>query len=381
MVDATREGGAGRDESGGGDLGARVRAYALALGFDVVGVARADVPLDVEHARYAAFIERGMHGELHYLAEHVGERRRLDGPSVLAGAQSVVCVGLRYARSADDEAHDPPLARRVARYARGQDYHNHMRKKLRRLAAFVRELGEGIEARPLCDVEPVLERAWASRAGLGFVGKHGLLITPGQGSYQLLGEVVTTLRLAPDTPMPERCGSCTRCLDACPTSAFEAPFVLDPRRCISYWTIEVQGAPPEPLRDAIAEHLFGCDACQEVCPFNRTAPPPVERTRRFAPLERWSEIGLDDLVSLGPDDPRWDAVSEGTPLKRSRRAGLARNATLLAARVLADATADPDERSRARRALDAALSHDDAVVRQVAAWAIARGGAERIEST
>lgn len=358
------------------DATSRVRAFAFSLGFHVVGVARADEPLEIEHARYRDFLARGLHGELGYLAEHAEARRRLDGDSVLRGARSVVCVGLRYGRSPGDEARDSPFARRIARYARGQDYHNHLRKKLRRLADFLRGLGDGVEARPLCDVEPVLERVWASRAGLGFVGKHGLVITPGQGSYQLLGEVVTTLELVPNEPMAERCGSCTRCLDACPTSAFEAPFVLDPRRCISYWTIEVQDAPPEELRDAVGEHLFGCDACQEACPFNRTAQPPSDETQRFHPLPRWQALGFDELVAVGPDDDeRWKALSEGTPLKRSRRAGLARNATLLAARLLADEAADPAERERARRALGHALQHDDAVVRRVALWAVARTGA------
>ncbi len=353
-----------------GPLRERVRRRALALGFDVVGIARADEPIAADHDRYLAFVARGMHGEMGWLAANAGARLRLDGGDVLEHAKSVICVGRRYARAPEDEAADAPLARRIARYARGQDYHNHLRKKLRRLAAFVRGLGEGVEARPLCDVEPVLERAWAARAGIGFVGKNGLVITPGQGSYQLLGEVVTTLELEPDTPIAERCGSCTRCLDACPTSAFVAPFVLDPRRCISYWTIEARSAAPADLEEAVGEHLFGCDECQDVCPFNRTAAPPAARTAPFEPLARWSALGLDELAAL--DAESWDAVAEGSPIKRAGAAGLARNAALLAARRLASASDDPE----AKRALERAASHPDRAVRDIAARALGSGRGE-----
>jgi epoxyqueuosine reductase len=298
---------------------------------------------------------------MEYLAENVEVRRRLDTDDILPGAKSVICVGRRYGRSAAAEAGDPALARGIARYARGQDYHVFLRKRLRQLAAFVRRLGPGIEARPLADTAPVLERAWASRAGLGFVGKHGLLITPGQGSYQLLGEVVTTLSLRVDAPIAERCGSCTRCLDACPTSAFVAPFVLDPRRCISFLTIEQRAAPPDELREAIGEHLFGCDDCQDVCPFNRAAPPPADATAPFAPLPRWSAIGLDDLAGL--DEASWNEAALGTPLHRAGRAGVARNAVVVAANRL---RRDPDD-AEARRAVERGRTHDDAMVRELAA--------------
>ncbi|WP_437995010.1 tRNA epoxyqueuosine(34) reductase QueG [Sorangium sp. So ce185] len=348
-----------------------VREQAFALGFDVVGVARADEPLGVEHARYLNFIERGMHGEMRYLAEYAEQRRRLDTDAILEGARSVVCVGRRYARPKDSEGRDPPLAQAVARYARGQDYHNHLKRRLRRLAAFIRSLAPSVLARPLCDVEPVMERVWAARAGIGFVGKNGLLITPGQGSYQLLGEVVTTLPLVPDVPIAERCGSCTRCLDACPTQAFDAPFVLDPRRCVAYLTIEQRSAPAEELRPGMGEHVFGCDVCQEVCPFNRTAPPPLERTAPFHPLSRWEGRDVDDLASL--DERGFEALTVGTPVKRARRGGLARNAAIVAANRLAQG-AEGEVAERATRALAAALAHDDPEVRAVAAWGMRRAG-------
>jgi epoxyqueuosine reductase len=343
-----------------------VRDRARALGFDVVGVASASVDLDVEHARYRAFLDAGRQGEMAYLADRADVRKRLDSPEILPGARSVICVGQRYARH--DVASDPPLAQGIARYARGRDYHNVLRKKLRKLATFVRTLGPSVRARTLLDVEPVLERAWAARAGLGFVGKNGLVITPGKGSYLLLGEVVTTLELTPDTPMTERCGSCTRCLDACPTGAFDAPFVLDPRKCIAYLTIEQPAAPPPALREAIGEHLFGCDDCQDVCPFNRTAPGPVEGAAPFAPRPLWGELSLAGLVEF--DDGTWEEAVHGSPLRRPGRAGLARNAAIVAANRLAARGEDAD----ARAALLAAERHDDPAVREIAAWARQRAG-------
>jgi epoxyqueuosine reductase len=358
----------------------QIRDRARALGFDVVGIARA-AELTVEHDRYRTFVAREMHGTMAYLAAHGEARRRVDGEAILPGARSVVCVGRRYARAPATEARDAPLARTIARYARGRDYHTHLRKRLRKLAAFVRDLGPDVRARPLCDVEPVLERAWAARSGLGFVGKNGLVITPGQGSYQLLGEVVTTLELVADTPMTERCGSCTRCLDACPTSAFDAPFVLDPRRCIAYWTIETTEVPPPALRDAMGEHLFGCDVCQEVCPFNRTEAADPSQTAPFAPHERWKDVSLARLVEL--DDSSFAAMTEASPLRRAHRGGLARSAVLVATARLGhgaavDATTaagtrqEPLSAADARRALEAARTHDDAGVRAVAAWAVGR---------
>lgn len=336
-----------------------MRERALSLGFHVVGIARADEPLGIEHDRYRAFLERGMHGAMAYLAEDVEARRRLDTDAILEGARSVICVGRRYYRGPEAERSDPPLARSIARYARGQDYHVFLRKRLRQLAAFVRTLAPGAEARPTCDIAPVLERAWAARAGLGFVGKNGLVITPGQGSYQLLGEVVTTLSLVPDTPMTERCGECTRCLDACPTQAFPSPFVLDPRRCIAYLTIEQREAPPDELREAIGDHLFGCDECQEVCPWNRTAPADPSSTSPFRPHERWSNLHLDNLVAL--DDPRWEEVALGSPVRRAGRPGLARNAVIVAENRLRKTPNDPE----AKRALERSSEHDDPMVRSL----------------
>jgi epoxyqueuosine reductase len=344
-------------------LDARVRAKALACGFDLVGVARADEPLTAEHARYRAFVDAGMHGDMAWLADNHDVRRRLDGSGILEGARSVVCVARSYARPASDEAADPDTARAIARYARGRDYHNGIRKRLRRLAAFLRSLGTAaapVEARPMIDDVPVLERAWAARAGLGFVGKNGMLIAPGTGSLLLLGEVVTTLPLTPDVPIDERCGACTRCLDACPTQAFVRPFVLDPRRCVSYLTIEKRGEVEEALRPDVGDHLFGCDDCQTVCPFNTRRPP--RNPAPFAPHPRWAGIDPEGILAL--DEAAWGTLVLGSPVRRATREGLARNAAIVLGNR-GDARALP--------ALERAMAaHDSPVVREAAAWAVTR---------
>jgi epoxyqueuosine reductase len=357
-------------------LTTRVKVEAGRLGFDVVGIARADVSLDRDVEHYESFIAAQRHGEMRWLARNSDVRARLDGDGVLRGAKSVVCVARRYQRATEHEAQDAETARAIARYARGRDYHGFLRRKVRLLAKFLRALGtpeNPVRARPLCDDAPVLERAWAARAGLGFVGKNGMLIVPGVGSMVLLGEVVTTLRLEPGNPIAERCGACTRCLDACPTKAFVAPFVLDARRCISYLTIEHPGAIPLELREATGGHLFGCDDCQTVCPFNAGSGSRAPRADRgggpFAPLERWSRVHLEGLLSL--DDAAWRAVSEGSPLKRSGRTGLARNAAI-ALGNRGDPSALPALRA-------AASGSDEAIVREAAAWACGRLGRKKAD--
>jgi epoxyqueuosine reductase len=377
-----------KDGSREGGWSERVRAEARELGFDAVGFARVGDGIDQDFGRYEAFVAAGMHGEMGWLARHAEVRRRLDGEGILPGAKSVVCVARRYQRppGGDVDGRSPATpepgqdmdehgdtVKSIARYARGRDYHGFLRRRLRRLAEFVRGLGEpgrSVDARPLCDEEPVLERAWAVRAGLGFVGKNGMLILPGLGSMVLLGEVVTTLELDVDgaggtkAGLADRCGSCTRCLDACPTSAFDAPYVLDPRRCVSYLTIEHRGAIPPVLREGVGDHLFGCDDCQTVCPFNAgvaaRSPLREDDGDPFAPLERWSRVRLEELLAL--DDARWRELSEGTPVKRAGRAGIARNAAIV--------LGNRRDRGAIEALRRAAETHDDAMVREAAAWAM-----------
>ncbi|MEM9695028.1 MAG: tRNA epoxyqueuosine(34) reductase QueG, partial [Myxococcota bacterium] len=300
------------------ELADLVRRRAAALGFDQVGFARADEPLEDDYAHYEDFFDQGWHGEMGYLAAHREVRARLDHEGILAGGKTVICLARRYDRDwSEDEG---TVASGIARYARGQDYHRFLRRRLQKLAAFVRERGG--QARAMVDTAPVLERAWAARSGLGFVGKNGLIIVPGQGSYCLLGEVVTDLELPAGSygqPMGERCGRCTACLDACPTDAFAAPYRLEPTRCISYLTIETRGEPPPELADALTGHLFGCDDCQTVCPFNQRRLDPVsdadrmERRRPFITHPRWREVSWRELEGL--DEEGFDRLTKGSPLR------------------------------------------------------------------
>lgn len=337
------------------DRAAQVRARALSYGFHRVGIAAAG-PLVDDHARYLDFVAKGYHGAMSWLAADADVRRDITGDGVLTNARSVIVCALSYHRG--DEASPMPGAT-IARYARGRDYHNFARRKLRKLASWLRA-EFGAAARPIVDTAPVLERAWARRAGVGFVGKNGCIIAPGLGSYLVLGEVVTDLELPPDTPMEERCGQCTRCLDACPTQAFPAPFVLDPRRCISYWTIEQPDAFPMELRAPTGDRLFGCDHCQDVCPFNRTQPPPRESTRDFAPDDRWRAVRPETLLTL--DAQSFDALTQGTPLSRPGPDGLARNAAVV--------LGNTGTRVHLPVLRAAAAEHPSLAVRESAAWAV-----------
>ncbi|MDB4928584.1 MAG: Epoxyqueuosine (oQ) reductase QueG [Myxococcaceae bacterium] len=340
-----------------------IRARALAAGFHRVGFAAVG-PLAEDHPRYLEYLAQGRHGDMDWLAENADVRRDLRGPGILEGARSVIVCALSYHRGAEGS---PMPGAAVARYARGGDYHNFFRKKLRRLAAWLRR-EYGAEARPLVDTAPVLERAWARRAGVGFVGRNGCIIAPGLGSYLLLGEVVTDLALPPDEPMEERCGSCTRCLDACPTQAFLASHVLDARRCVSYLTIEHAGPIDPSLRAGVGDRLFGCDDCQDVCPFNRTAPPPLSSTAGFAPDPRWAEVSPEAILAMEP--ARWDALAEGTPLARPGWERMARNAAVVLGNtgtrrhlpVLRAQLARDDSPSveAARAAIEAIVAREDA---------------------
>jgi epoxyqueuosine reductase len=254
-----------------------------------------------------------------YLAE--GRGARLDPGCLLPGWRSVIAVALNYAPREDD-----PAWRGVARYARGRDYHRVIRPRLHALKDLLRAAGgPEIRSRASVDTSAVLERSLAARAGLGWIGKNTNLIAPGLGSYILIGIVLTTAELAADDTVPDHCGTCTACLSACPTGAFVAPYTLDARRCISYLTIEHRGPIDEPLRAPIGEWLFGCDVCQEVCPWNRHAPP----ARDLAFSAGVPPGAPETLVTMSDEEFR--ERFRGSALKRARRAGLARNAEIVIA--------------------------------------------------
>ncbi|OGK97327.1 MAG: tRNA epoxyqueuosine(34) reductase QueG [Candidatus Rokubacteria bacterium RIFCSPLOWO2_02_FULL_73_56] len=326
-----------------------VRARALELGFDAVALGPAGPP---EHgAAFERWLDAGYAGTMRYLER--GRAERLDPERLLPGCRSVVAV----AQSHNHPDADPSW-RPVARYARGRDYHDLMRPRLRELAGFIREAaGPPVRCRAAVDTSAVLERDLAARAGLGWIGKNTNLLSPALGSYVVLGVVLTTAALEPDARQPDRCGTCTACLDACPTGAFAGPYVLDARRCLSYLTIEHRGEVPAELCGSVADWVFGCDVCQEVCPWNRKAAPAREPALAprgaFPPLEALLDVDRDAFRA------RFGASA----LTRAKRAGLLRNAAL-ALGNRGDARAVP----ALRRALDDA----DPVVRGAAGWALER---------
>jgi epoxyqueuosine reductase len=294
-----------------------VKDRALELGFDRVAVGSAGPP---EHAEaFERWLEAGYAGDMDYLAE--GRAARLDPARLLPGWRAVVAVALSYAPREDD-----PAWAGVARYARGRDYHRVIRPRLHRLKDVLRAAGgPEVRSRASVDTSAVLERGLAARAGLGWIGKNTNLIAPGLGSYFFIGIVLTTAELTPDEAVADHCGTCTACLAACPTNAFVAPYTLDARRCISYLTIEHRGAIDPPLRAPIGEWLFGCDVCQDVCPWNRHAPP----TREPAFAAGAPPGAVETLVDMS--DAEFRERFRGSALKRARRAGLARNAAIVLA--------------------------------------------------
>jgi epoxyqueuosine reductase len=304
-----------------GDLGVRVKALALELGFARVGFARAE-PLAQDGERLAQWLAAGHHGQMAYLQDNVEVRSDPTHAGMLPSARSVIVLATAYAQA---PALAGPTPGRIARYAQGRDYHGLLYDRTRPLRRLLRAAGATVRA--AVDTLPVLERAWAVRAGLGFVGKNACLIIPGLGSHVLLTALITSAELPPDAPQRERCGECRLCLDACPTRAFVAQKQLDARRCISYLTIEHDGPIDEALRAQMGGWLFGCDACQDVCPFNRTAQDAPAGPDPFAPRERWAELGAEDFLRM--DDATFDRYSRGSALRRAGHESMARNAAIV----------------------------------------------------
>jgi epoxyqueuosine reductase len=342
--------------SGDENLTREVKSFALELGFARVGVARVEA-LTEEAERLRAWLARGRHGSMEWMETTAEVRIDPRHPGMLPGAESVIMLAAPYARANENVGPDPGI---VARYARGRDYHNLLGRKARKMADFLR--GKGFATRGATDSMPIYERAWAQRAGLGFIGKNCCLIIPGLGSHVLLASVVTSAELVSDTPMNERCGSCTRCLDACPTKAFVAPRQLDATRCISYLTIEHRGAIPEELREPMGDRFLGCDACQDVCPFDRTAPPDPSTTEPFAPDPRWRNTSAEDFLRM--TDEHFDQFSLGSPVRRLKRVGAARNAAIVLGNV--------GTKKHLPVLREAATQDTDESVRDAAEWAIAR---------
>ncbi|HEV8240911.1 MAG TPA: tRNA epoxyqueuosine(34) reductase QueG [Thermoanaerobaculia bacterium] len=300
---------------------AQLEEWALEAGFDRAGIATLE-PLAHGEA-FVRWLARGAHAGMSYLERRV--EARLQPATIFDGARSVLCVALRYAPLVDEDEPSGDLWPRVARYARGRDYHPLMEARLDVVAARVEAAFPGARTRRYVDTGPVLERELAARAGIGVVGKNTMLLDREMGSWFLLGELFTTLDLAPSEPLAELCGGCTLCLDACPTGALVEPFRLDSNRCISYWTIEHRGAFDAEAAAMVGDWVFGCDVCQEVCPWNRRrhALPPADHPELRLPPER-RELDLAGLLSMSRDE--YVERFRGSAMKRARLEGLQRNA-------------------------------------------------------
>jgi epoxyqueuosine reductase len=347
----------------GGELADAIRGAALELGFARVGFCPIE-PFEAGGRALRDWLAAGHHGEMAYLA---GEPRA-DPRALLPEARSLVVVALPYGRDvpapARSQGEPVPLSGRIARYALGADYHGLLKERLRRLAdrcaSFV---GRPVLARPCVDTAPLLEREAARRSGIGFTAKSTMTIAPGLGSYVLLGELLLDVELAPGAPIAPSCGACRSCLDACPTGAFVDAYTLDARRCISYLTIELRGAIPLPLRPMIGRWVFGCDVCQEVCPFNHSRHPrPGDPELQAKP--RLSDVDLLGLLALTSKGHR--RFVRGTALHRVSRRRLQRNAA-----VALGNTRNPDAVPPLLRQL---TTSESVLVRGHCAWALGQIG-------
>ena len=353
-------------------LADQIILHAHKLGFDLVGI-RPTQPLTGAD-RYAAWLANGYQGEMAYLARPDAVAKRRDLSLILPGTRSVVAVGIRYHSTVSvPDVHADPSRGIVARYAWGDDYHDLLTSRLDQLGAFVQaEAGRPVAYRAYADTGPILERDLAAGAGLGFIGKNTNLIHPRLGSWLFLGELLLTLDLPPVAAVSnpaaghERalpvgtCGGCSRCLDRCPTSALVAPYIIDARRCISYLTIELKGPIPRELRPLIGNHIFGCDICQQVCPWNRRFARPAAEAF-FQPRPGLATPHLLDLIAL--DEEGFRTRFARSPMERSRRRGLLKNVAV-ALGNWGDPAAVP--------ALANSLRDPEPLIRGHAAWALGR---------
>jgi epoxyqueuosine reductase len=345
------------------ELSERIRARALEMGFSAVGIA--PVHPSAHGDAYTRWVQEGLHGEMAYLSREDAVAKRLDPGVLVAGARSAVVVALEYAPPAD-ERHEPSRAI-VARYARNDDYHDMMKARLIALQEWIDQTLVPVKGRAYVDTGAVLERELAQRAGLGWAGRNTMLIRPQRGSYFFIGTVLIDVELAYDEPfVRDHCGTCNRCVEACPTGALlgrdaaGAP-VMDARRCISYLTIELRGPIPRELRPLIGNRIYGCDICQEVCPWNGFAEP----TDEAAFLPRDGVHGAELIELMGMDQAEFSRRFKNSPVKRTKRRGLLRNVAVALGNWGAP---------EAVPALVAALEDEEPLVRGHAAWALGRIG-------
>ena len=323
------------------------------LGFDDCRCTTAAAPASAAH--FQQWLAQKNHGELQWLERNAD--KRVDPQLVLPGARSILTLAVSYEHSNPQPATRNPQSGIIARYAQFADYHDILADRLKTLTAFLAELAPATRSLWYVDTGPLLERDLAQRAGLGFVGKHTNLISRRLGNWIFLAEILTTLELEPDAPEKNHCGSCTRCITACPTAAITAPFTLDARRCISYLTIELKGAIPVELRPLLGNRIYGCDDCLDACPWNRFA-----RAGNLMQPHARADLAVPDLLELLTlDDAGFKRRFAGTPVLRTKRRGLLRNVCVALGNT-GDASALP--------ALERATHDAEPLIAEHAAWAI-----------
>lgn len=354
--------------SGKRNLEAEIAAEAAKLGFADCGFAPAALGPE-NAARFQAWLDAGCHGDMLWMEGRSHQRAE---PKVLwSDVRSVIMLGMSYAPGRDPFALEAQADRgRISVYAQGGDYHKTVKSALKALARWIVAQAEDVQVKVFVDTAPVMEKPLAMAAGLGWQGKHTNLVSRSHGSWLFLGAIYTTLELAPSGAGRDRCGSCTACQDICPTDAFPAPYRLDARRCISYLTIEHEGPIPAELRAGIGNHVYGCDDCLAVCPWNKFADA-AHRNQAFLPRAELVAPSLADLLSL--DDAAFRALFSGSPIKRSGRGRMVRNALIAAGNSGDGALIAP---------VAVLLDDADPVVRGAAVWALSRldpaqAGAER----
>lgn len=297
------------------DISLQIKDYAYSLGFDACGICKAE-PIELEEQQhFKDWISHSYHADMDYMARN--SEKRCNPTLLVEGSRSVISVALNYYPETKQLQENPQFAY----YAYGKDYHDVVKSKLQTLLDYIKSLEPTTEGRAFVDTAPILERYWAAKAGLGFIGKNSLLIIPKKGSYFFLGELIINLELTYDTPLNLSCGNCTRCLDACPTSAIVKPRVVNASKCISYQTIENRGEIDEQVIPKMNNRFYGCDICQQVCPWNRYSQP--HQTEEFNPSQAFLDLSFDRLDKLSVED--YQKIFKGSAVKRAKFTGLKRN--------------------------------------------------------